>query len=599
MSGVGIRKMIQKWYRKWVFKRNFSFEISKKSESRVVHFILICVVLGLAGWLRLYNLADRPPVLNPDEASIAYNALLLAKTGLDEWQEPYPLILRAFGDQKIGGYTYLVVVQFLLFGISEWSVRFPAAFAGLGVVALSGWFFYKLLSSKKEAGSIALITMALLAIQPVFIWYSRSAFEATVSLFLLLITIVVAFVFGVNREEQNVLQSYARTALLLTILAASMAGAIYLYNAPLVWIPFLFLPIPVWYGITRWKSWLPIVLTGALVWGVSVMLLSNLTTQKSKITLFGDPHIIYEQQQYYLQFESQAQRTLLGNQYVFYGRRMAQHFFESLSPSFVVRNLDGHPWHVYPRTGYLTAPIYWLGWVGLFASCVTIYKSLLKRKRIVAVFAQSKTQLLMAYLTVTSLIPALITVNAPHATRTLFFFLGWTYFAAYGVRYIAHVAKVCIQWSMPARAYLVERYKKLSIRTLVYSMFVGLLAAVIAVPSANYAYKVIVAPYQFSDWGGGVRAGFPQMLEQIEQKYSSDTRVTIVDPQGFLYIAIAWYQRLEPTVFWENVHREPPDTINFTYGSRMGRYDFVTSYEATKDTVPLVYWDDAGWTLKE
>ncbi len=599
MSGFAVRAVVQKMYKKWFVKREYDIGMHKDTKNKIFQIFLIWVVLGLATWLRFYNLADRPPVLNPDEVSIAYNALLLSKTGLDEWQEPYPLILRAFGDQKIGGYTYLVVLQFLVFGISEWSVRFPAAIAGLGILVLSGWLFYRLPSTKKEAGSIALIVMTLLAIQPVFIWYSRSAFEATVSLFLLLITIVVVFTFGNRTENQQRLQTIARTTLILTVMAATMAGAIFLYNAPLVWIPFVFLPVPVWYGITRWKTWLPIVLTGALVWGVSIVLLSNLTTQKSKITLFGDPHIIYEQQRYYLQFESQVQRTLLGNQYVFYGRRMAQHFFESLSPSYVVDNLDGHPWHVYPRTGYLTAPIYWLGWIGLFSSFGTMYKALAKKKRIGTVIFRSKTQLLMGYLTFTSLIPALITVNAPHATRTLFFFLGWTYFAAHGARYVVHVAKVCIQWSMPARVYLLERYKKLSIRVFVYGIFVGLLAAVIAVPSAQYAYQVVVAPYEFSDWGGGVRAGFPQMLEQIERTYSADTRVTIVDPQGFLYIAIAWYQRLEPTDFWENVHREPPDTINFTYGSRMGRYDFVTSYGAANNRVPLLYWDDAGWTLKE
>ena len=44
---------------------------------------LLVVIILLASFLRLYNLANVPPHLTPDEASLGYNAYSILKTGKD------------------------------------------------------------------------------------------------------------------------------------------------------------------------------------------------------------------------------------------------------------------------------------------------------------------------------------------------------------------------------------------------------------------------------------------------------------------------------------------------------------------------------------
>jgi len=58
---------------------------------------LLVVIILLASFLRLYNLANVPPHLTPDEASLGYNAYSILKTGKDEYGKFMPIIFKSFG----------------------------------------------------------------------------------------------------------------------------------------------------------------------------------------------------------------------------------------------------------------------------------------------------------------------------------------------------------------------------------------------------------------------------------------------------------------------------------------------------------------------
>ena len=92
------------------------------------HKILL-LLLAAASLLRFTYLANLPWGLNRDEAALAYNAYLLAQTGKDEWQRVYPVVLESFGDFKLPGYTYILVVLSRFFSLSDFLVRFPSALA--------------------------------------------------------------------------------------------------------------------------------------------------------------------------------------------------------------------------------------------------------------------------------------------------------------------------------------------------------------------------------------------------------------------------------------------------------------------------------------
>lgn len=137
--------------------------------------IILLLILLLAAILRLYKLGTNPPSLYWDEVSLGYNAYSIAKEGIDEHGESYPLArFIAFGDFKPPGYIYAAVPFLSLLGASEFAVRFPSALAGVFMVLVTYIISLKLFQNKK----ISLLASFIIATSPWSLQLSRGAFEA-------------------------------------------------------------------------------------------------------------------------------------------------------------------------------------------------------------------------------------------------------------------------------------------------------------------------------------------------------------------------------------------------------------------------------------
>ena len=99
--------------------------------------LLLIVLFVISFSLRLYKLESVPSGAHPDEASWGYNAYSILKTGKDEHGASYPLIFKAFGDQKLPAYIYSLVPSVKAFGLNNFAVRFPSVLAGSILVALT------------------------------------------------------------------------------------------------------------------------------------------------------------------------------------------------------------------------------------------------------------------------------------------------------------------------------------------------------------------------------------------------------------------------------------------------------------------------------
>lgn len=184
---------------------------------------LIYIVL-LAFALRLFGLSSFPVGLNPDEASQAYSAYSLLKTGNDEWGNKLPIVsIKSFLDYKAPLYTYLTVPSVAIFDLNRFSVRLPSAL--VGVVSVSLIYF---LANAVYPGSGTLASF-LLAISPWSISFSRSAMEANLAPAILF----TAFYF--------LLKSLLKPRYL--ILAAIFFGlSLYAYHSTKIFVPiFLFI----------------------------------------------------------------------------------------------------------------------------------------------------------------------------------------------------------------------------------------------------------------------------------------------------------------------------------------------------------------------
>lgn len=85
--------------------------------------ILLILISLLSTGLFLYKMNVSPPALNADEASFAYNAYSILKTGKDEYGTFLPLRLKSFGDYKMPLLTYLDIPWIKIFGLNEVGAR--------------------------------------------------------------------------------------------------------------------------------------------------------------------------------------------------------------------------------------------------------------------------------------------------------------------------------------------------------------------------------------------------------------------------------------------------------------------------------------------
>ena len=180
-------------------------------------------IIILATVLRLFWLDKVPPSLNWDEVSMGYTAYSVSQTGRDEWGEKLPLLFRSYGEWKSAVYIYVLVPFIKVFGLNAWAVRLPSAIAGILAVYLTYLIGRRLYSDK-----VGLWAAFFLAVSPWHVLLSRPAFEANVSL-----TLILAGLYYFLRSSTNY-------DLRSTILSALFFGlAPHTYNSAKVVVPFL------------------------------------------------------------------------------------------------------------------------------------------------------------------------------------------------------------------------------------------------------------------------------------------------------------------------------------------------------------------------
>jgi 4-amino-4-deoxy-L-arabinose transferase-like glycosyltransferase len=155
-----------------------------------IKLLVLITLLGAA--LRFSQLGNIPSSLNWDEIAIGYNAYSILKTGHDEYGTLLPLTFRSFEDYKSPLYIYLTVPSILIFGKTEFAIRFTSALLGSLTVPLLYAVTTTLLKPKTKENNplwqnriknVGVISSFILAITPWHVHFSRVAFEANIGLF--------------------------------------------------------------------------------------------------------------------------------------------------------------------------------------------------------------------------------------------------------------------------------------------------------------------------------------------------------------------------------------------------------------------------------
>lgn len=219
-----------------------------------VSLIILFLIVFLAGALRFYHLEKAPPGANIDEVAIGYNAYSIAKTGMDEFGQRFPLEFRSYDDYKPPLLIYLTVLPVSLFGLSTFAVRFIPAVAGTLAVV----FLYFACRSLTKNQTFSFLSAFLLAISPWSIIFNRAAFESGVQV---LFTTIALFLWE-KISSQN-------KTIWFVLLAIVSGLSVYLYQASKIFAPallILLLGLVVRKNSGLWKkAFLSVILFGILV----------------------------------------------------------------------------------------------------------------------------------------------------------------------------------------------------------------------------------------------------------------------------------------------------------------------------------------------
>lgn len=147
--------------------------------SRYKTITILFIIIILSSFLRIYKIDQTPPSISWDEAAVGYNAYTIANWGKDEWGKTFPLIFTSFGDDKHPVYVYFTAISVKIFGLTDFSTRFPTALFGIMCVIVI-FYLTKIIFANNF---ISLVSALFLAISPYSIQFSRFNHQANFALF--------------------------------------------------------------------------------------------------------------------------------------------------------------------------------------------------------------------------------------------------------------------------------------------------------------------------------------------------------------------------------------------------------------------------------
>ncbi|HUD20184.1 MAG TPA: glycosyltransferase family 39 protein [Patescibacteria group bacterium] len=190
--------------------------------------IQLIIIFLIAIGLRTIHLGTIPNGFHVDELDAGYIGRYIWTHGKDILGNYLPFVYNKFGDYRPTGIFYLSGLSALIFGSTEFAVRFPAALIG-GITVVAIYFLALEFFSNK---SIALFSAILLAVMPWHLVLSRATSEGIIGLFFVILGLGL------------LMKSYRTNSPRMMIVAGLSLIASYLFYHPFrILVPLCLLPL--------------------------------------------------------------------------------------------------------------------------------------------------------------------------------------------------------------------------------------------------------------------------------------------------------------------------------------------------------------------
>jgi len=311
--------------------------------------IILGLILGLSLFLRLYKLGHLEPF--GDEIDVGYHAYSLWHTGRDYYGQLLPTYIHSFSEWRAPLLMYVTAPVVGLLGLNAWTVRLPVVLLGV----LNVYLVYCLVKELTDDENWGLISSFVLAVIPWHVHYSRTAFESTLLLGLILGGTLFFF-----KEK------FSLSSLLYGL-------SFYAYNTANVFVPFLGLVLIITKRKKVFSDLKRMILPAVIFLVVSLPIIFQVFFGQAAgrfnlISIFGDDVTIRKIIHLRNTGVNPRIERVFHNKLTGWGGVFVNNYITSLSSQFLFLTGDPNPRHSLPNYGqlfWLLAPFLVLGLLSL------------------------------------------------------------------------------------------------------------------------------------------------------------------------------------------------------------------------------------------
>ena len=263
--------------------------------------------------------------------------------------QKFPLYIHSFSEWRAPLLMYATAPFTGILGLNAWAVRLPPIIFGIFGIFL----VYILVKDLTGSERLSLLTAFTLAVVPWHIHYSRTAFEATLLLFLLLLGTIGA-VRGIGGS--TVRRKW------LAVAAISFGLTFYTYNTANVFTPLWLLGLLIIYRHKIFSNLRAVMLPSAILLGLFLPLaLITINGQGAArfklISIFNNPKTINEVVfKRTTGLDNKVAERIFHNKITGWGKEFVSNYLTAFSPQFLFLAGDPNPRHNLPMFGEL----YWI-----------------------------------------------------------------------------------------------------------------------------------------------------------------------------------------------------------------------------------------------
>lgn len=495
--------------------------------------IALILILVVAAFLRLFQLAILPISLFNDEIDVGYHAWSLITTGRDYMGHLLPTYIQSLVEWRAPLLMYITAPFVGILGPTTLAVRLPAALLGISNIYLVYLLAKHLFPNSKKFGIFHLtfgipeIASLFMAITPWHIHYSRAAFEVT-----LLLSLILSGVYLFLRQK------YFFSLIPFTL-------TFYTYSTANIFTPLLLLGLLLIYrpNLNLKSNWskliAPLIITTPLVF---YLFNGQATARFSGISIFSDfkttESIILQRIE---PWANSPFEKVFNNKLIAFPKVFITQYLQAFSPQFLFVSGDPEYRHSVNKHGemlLMALPFFIFGLIYLIKN--------LKEKSV---------KLLLSWLLLSPIPSALTQGGGFHATRLFIMLPPLMVICALGFWHLLDMLKPQITK---------------------YVLLACLLLAIFNISSYWYYYSSHYRFLSARSW----HYGFEQILTDLKNYQEQANIIYLNNNYEPILLKYAFYTKLPPRIFqqfkpskFESTHFNGQKITDKLYIGEINNYD--------------------------